>query len=44
MWIHVDVDSKHAESNYKPLQREVLELMDTINGQIIKMGQMNPTR
>lgn len=38
------IASKTAESDYKPLAKEVLGLMDEVNTQVIKIMQMAPAR
>ncbi|KAJ3320564.1 Intraflagellar transport protein 74 [Boothiomyces sp. JEL0866] len=38
------IASKTAESDYKPLAKEVLALMDEVNTQVIKIMQMAPAR
>ncbi|KAJ3270746.1 Intraflagellar transport protein 74 [Terramyces sp. JEL0728] len=38
------IASKTAESDYKPLAKEVLALMDQVNAQVIKILQMAPAR
>lgn len=40
----LDISSKTAESNYKPLASHVLKMMDEVNSQLIKISQMAPAR
>lgn len=42
--ICVDIASKTAESDYKPLATEVTKMMDELNGQLIKMLSLPPAR
>jgi intraflagellar transport protein 74 len=38
------IDSKTAESDYKPLAKQVMRITSEINKQIVKIMQMSPTR